>query len=702
MSSFKLSWKTFLVTNQDLAISNNHLEKIRDLADPGTNFETTFETVSKNPGITFISLDPTESSIQLLHHCHIIGGSWASPSKSLISVLGVDESARPIQLIPKSVKTVKKQTISFDEIVEDNCSMKNSEDGKNKKTEFHWKNIIPIPHFLTKAYLSLEKTDPKSVAEAFFSAMKEFDQKPKSTLVDPNLIDEETSDNLDEADKPRDEEESDSIEKETGEEVNNPVSCVSTFTHVLQFCHLCFLKKMPPVMYSVVSTPEIDRWFESISMVALRPRLHRAKRHSIETPLDFSSDDSMSSPDQKISRKDQVFINTMLKLHDSMDKSTREKSDKEPGFSRLEEHRKNLILNASAHPPFSSAANSPTEFYMAFLAKKSHFKAKDMILHKLQAEKVSFNPSSSFINNLWNCDFFWLLPDTPSGISIFYCPETKSSNANEIEKERLLALADKVNVTDMEKLSKQKLYIPNTLMDLVWMTQNFYTVIKLCFGDRSHSAQFLKEWADHMYANRIMYGTLQASDPYFFAKVLFAIDGAVQSHWRSCSLTSDRLSVNDRVLQMTDIQDSILRMSFSQTIPKPLIDKISNYLESNREKDKDGKNGKNGKFNGINSQANAYKNQGGDGKGKQDVVYNQDKSHPHWRLRDGENFTKVFYNRGKECPKTKDGKIMCMKYLIRGLCDASCNRVHTLSKEDAKEFDVFIQSCREGASKPDF
>jgi hypothetical protein len=41
-----------------------------------------------------------------------------------------------------------------------------------------------------------------------------------------------------------------------------------------------------------------------------------------------------------------------------------------------------------------------------------------MILHKLQAEKVSFNPSSSFINSLWNCDFFWLLPDTPSGIKI--------------------------------------------------------------------------------------------------------------------------------------------------------------------------------------------------------------------------------------------------------------------------------------------
>jgi hypothetical protein len=203
----------------------------------------------------------------------------------------------------------------------------------------------------------------------------------------------------------------------------------------------------------------------------------------------------------------------MLKLHDSMDKSSREKSDKEPGFSRLEEHRKNLILNASAQPPFSTAASSPTEFYTAFLARKSQFKAKDMIIHKLQSKKVAFNPNSSFINSLWNCEFFWLLPDTPSGISIFFCPETKSSNANEIEKKRLSALADKVNISDIEKLSKQKLYIPNTLMDLVWMTQNFYTVIKLCFGERCHSVQFLKDWADHMYANRIMYSTIQASDP---------------------------------------------------------------------------------------------------------------------------------------------------------------------------------------------
>jgi hypothetical protein len=138
-------------------------------------------------------------------------------------------------------------------------------------------------------------------------------------------------------------------------------------------------------------------------------------------------------------------------------------------------------------------------------------------------------------------------------------------------------------------------------------------------------------------------------------------------------------------------------MSFSQQIPKPISGKISNYLESNKERD-----GKNGKNNGKLGQGNAIKHQGNDGKNKADVIHNSNKTHPHWRLKDGKNFTKVFYNRQRECPKTSDGKYICMKFLIRGLCDSSCNRAHTLSKEDGKNFDSFIQDCREGASKPDF
>jgi hypothetical protein len=128
-------------------------------------------------------------------------------------------------------------------------------------------------------------------------------------------------------------------------------------------------------------------------------------------------------------------------------------------------------------------------------------------------------------------------------------------NASELEKERAFALADKVKPGDIDKLAKQKLYLPSLVMDLVWMTQNFCSVISLCFGAASLSATFFKNWADHMYENRLMYTSLQASDPFFFARVLFSIDNALQIHWRSCSNTDDRLSVNDRVLFMEDTQE---------------------------------------------------------------------------------------------------------------------------------------------------
>jgi hypothetical protein len=91
-----------------------------------------------------------------------------------------------------------------------------------------------------------------------------------------------------------------------------------------------------------------------------------------------------------------------------------------------------------------------------------------MLTHRFLIDKISFNPSAAFTNCIWSGDFFWILPDSPSGISIFYCPECKSLNAHELEKERALALADKIKQGDIEKMSKQKLYLPTSVMDMVW------------------------------------------------------------------------------------------------------------------------------------------------------------------------------------------------------------------------------------------
>ncbi len=258
---------------------------------------------------------------------------------------------------------------------------------------------------------------------------------------------------------------------------------------------------------------------------------------------------------------------------------SKEKDEKETGFHKLEPHKQQLILNASSPHPFDDQATSPTEFYFDFLAKKSQFKAKEMLQHRFYIDKVSFNPNASFISCLWHCEFFWILAVTPTEISIFYCPETRSINSFELEKERTLAASDKIKQTDIDKLAKQKLTIPSSLMDMVWMTQNLQAVISLCFGPTSHSSILLKNWANHMYQHRITYNSLQSTNPSFFAKVLFSIDTALQIHWRSCCESTDRTSVNDKVLIMDDYQDQILRHSYFQQIPKSIQDKIVDHSD---------------------------------------------------------------------------------------------------------------------------
>jgi hypothetical protein len=95
------------------------------------------------------------------------------------------------------------------------------------------------------------------------------------------------------------------------------------------------------------------------------------------------------------------------------------------------------------------------------------------MLHRFYLDKVAFNSSTAFISNLWNGDFFWILLDSPSGVNIFFCPETKSFNASALEKEQNFAVVVKVKIGDIDKLSKQCLYLPSTVMDKVWMTKKW-------------------------------------------------------------------------------------------------------------------------------------------------------------------------------------------------------------------------------------
>ncbi len=425
------SWTNYFSSNKDLNSSNHHLIRIRNSVGPSIPILNSFDEISKNQGVSFLSLDPSESQLQLFHHCTPIGGSWDSPSKHLVAILGFDSTAKPIQIVQKSIKDVKQKTYSFDDFATGLETQENFEALKTPNSVFLYKNIIPIPNLLTKTFMNLPSTEPYTVARAFFEAMHDYDSQLNDTVspptaqetltVEPDLTTESDNDTTSKQDDTPD------IPDTTSTSNSSPhPKFMTEFIHVIQFCHLCAKGKISPVLYTLTTSSAVQSWFSSVSPTFRIEKKVITKRTSSTDDNDLSSDDEISSPDQKISKKDHYFISTMMKLHDTMDrnnlKQSREKDEREPGFNRLELHRKNLILNASASPPFDTQASHPTEFYNSFLSKKSQFKAKEMMTHHFHLNKVAVNPSTSFIANLWNSDFFWILPESPSGVSIFFCP----------------------------------------------------------------------------------------------------------------------------------------------------------------------------------------------------------------------------------------------------------------------------------------
>jgi hypothetical protein len=127
-------------------------------------FIKSFYEISKNEGIAFLSLDPSETQLQLFHHSSVLGGSWTCSTYHLEAVLGFDNFANPIQIIQKSVKDIKTKSHAMSDFSTNLETSELFENMKLAKLKFHFKNIIPIPVLLVQTFLSLKDTSPYSVA----------------------------------------------------------------------------------------------------------------------------------------------------------------------------------------------------------------------------------------------------------------------------------------------------------------------------------------------------------------------------------------------------------------------------------------------------------------------------------------------------------------------------------------------------------
>jgi len=308
-------------------------------------------------------LDPTKTHLQILHHGHVLGGNWNSLTKKLVTILGCDSEAKPVQIVQKSIKNIEEKSFLFSEFP---VNVENEDQFVQldaPEVDFMFKNILPIPNFLTKIFVQLDSTTPYLIAKAFIEKIS--DSPTLDTSIDISSTSIETSaattKGIDNSSSLSD------LEKRFCNNLSPTLEILQEddILHVIQFCHLCLMGKINPVLYLLSTDSEVMSWFNSICSSLSTKKQSLSKRQNPSTP-DSDSDSGVSSPENKISKKDHYLINTMIKLHDTMDKSLKRKEEKEPGFNCLESHHKKLILNASALPPFTKAADNPTKFYTSF------------------------------------------------------------------------------------------------------------------------------------------------------------------------------------------------------------------------------------------------------------------------------------------------------------------------------------------------
>ena len=258
------SWKQLILESSPIKYTPTVLNKIKEAGGPTSNAEKIFADLSRNKGVALLALDVSEQLI-LFHNPTLLGGSWLDEELKTVALHGLGEKATAIRIIPKSVKDVRARAPKLTDI---SHTINNGQDLSSVKTTtetFHYKNIIPIPDFLIKAFVLTDPPTPGHVSTAFYSTLKHMDslehaesETEEEQQEVPNNEDNTSTEESSHEKTPL------TSSKTTKEKSRNPSSIISTFEHVLQFCYLCTKEKIPPVNYTISNDEEITTWHERL------------------------------------------------------------------------------------------------------------------------------------------------------------------------------------------------------------------------------------------------------------------------------------------------------------------------------------------------------------------------------------------------------------------------------------------------------
>ena len=265
---------------------------------------------------------------------------------------------------------------------------------------------------------------------------------------------------------------------------------------------------------------------------------------------------------------------TIDDLRNSQRSMTSNLMDEKKGFEKLHIASRQLILNASS-PDGEMMAGSPSHHCKEFFACKTASLAKATFIRSMKRDfNCHVNPPNGVTTNIFNGQFIWEFPNSPSNFSVFSFPKRTIFTKNPTSDCTILQMKELsgkgLSNDDVEAALKQGILVAETLEDLNFCIMHFIGASRYFFSPNSMLAKNLLEIHEHIDSHRADYESLLEEDDEFISKFLYIIDQKVMKFLEECEEKEERCFVNDNLISFSAILDQVSTRQFFATLPSSI------------------------------------------------------------------------------------------------------------------------------------
>mmetsp|Transcript_30867 Transcript_30867/g.65029 ORF Transcript_30867/g.65029 Transcript_30867/m.65029 type:complete len:658 (+) Transcript_30867:779-2752(+) len=322
-----------------------------------------------------------------------------------------------------------------------------------------------------------------------------------------------------------------------------------------------------------------------------------------------------------------------------------------------------LIRNAASNDDERPAPNVP-ESCQRFYKCESAGMADQELTYQFQERKlgdVSF--AHGTVQQIWNGSYLYASHGSPSNFSAFCftqrAPLQQNQEARGVTLHLISSQGHSQTIEEIVKATKQTVTVPTKYHELGSQIAYFKGGTEIFFGEKCVLADGLGHFINDLEENRQIFMDAAALDEFFCAKILFAIDFRAQRWMGQCrDAKEDRSTVDDGIVDFSDITEQVLNGNFDRKLPPTFKTKTPTQQDNDRD-------------DSLPPQKRSKKEE--ESKRRQENITNPGQCE-EFKMKDDEDWS-LFKNRKtlKWRPAWDDKCKMCPRWHSRGDCFPDCN-----------------------------